>query len=62
MSETCVTCLVGRPGGVDRASTAASGACPPAFKPDDKTTFTKKKGELIPVCEKRGITGRRGGM
>lgn len=39
----------GRPSGFDLASTAASGACPPAFDPSDKKTFTKKGGKQIPL-------------
>ena len=39
----------GRPAGFDLASTAASGACPPAFDPSDKKTFTKSRGKEIPL-------------
>ena len=39
----------GRPAGYDLASTAASGACPPAYNPADKTTFTKSRGKQTPL-------------
>ena len=40
----------GRPGGYDLASTAASGACPPAFDPKDPTTFkTRLVGLVTPL-------------
>jgi len=39
----------GRPSGFDLASTAASGACPPVFDPNDKKTFTKSYGKVTPL-------------
>mmetsp|Transcript_24049 Transcript_24049/g.60409 ORF Transcript_24049/g.60409 Transcript_24049/m.60409 type:complete len:1134 (+) Transcript_24049:108-3509(+) len=52
----------GRPSGFDRAATAASGACPPAFNASDSSTYKKSRGKLVPVrdpayCKHAGGSG-----
>jgi len=38
----------GRPRGYDFASTADSGACPPVFNPENASTFTRRRGDIVP--------------
>jgi len=51
----------GRPAGYDMASTSASGACPPAYNPEDKSTFTKRRGGKIEPLRPVGYCRHAGG-
>jgi hypothetical protein len=51
----------GRPAGYDMASTSASGACPPAYNPEDKSTFTKGRGGKIEPLRPVGYCRHAGG-
>ena len=51
----------GRPIGFDLAVTAASGACPPAFDGQDRSTFRRVRGEIVPLRSPEYCKHSKGG-
>ena len=51
----------GRPAGYDMASTSASGACPPVYNQNDKSTYTKRRGGKIEPLRPVGYCRHAGG-